>query len=385
MKVAIILVDRANYGRMKPVMDAMKRRPEAFAMSVVCAGTMVLERFGLTMEVVRDDGFDIAGEVFLELEGSIPHTMAKSLGIGILEFSNEFRRLEPDLVLMIGDRYEALAATLAAAYMNLTIAHIQGGEVSGSVDERARHAITKFAHYHFPSTTRAAEYLVRMGEDPATVLAVGCPSSDLARDVAPLRPELLNGRGSGAVIDPNEPFLLVLFHPDTTAYGSEVEQIRALLAALVELSVPTFMLWPNIDAGSSHISKEIRKFRDRVRPEWLRIQTNLQPSDYLSVLAGAAVAVGNSSSFCRDAGFFGTPVVLVGTRQDGREADEHVTRVGEVRVDAVVDATRAQLAHGRYAPSTLYGDGEVAERIAASLVGVELLVQKRLFYIHDPV
>ena len=153
-RVCVVLVDRANYGRLKPVMAAIRERPE-LELQVLCAGTMVLERFDQPVKVVRADGFTVDGEIFTELEGSTPVTMAKSVGFGVVEFASEFQRLKPDVVLLIGDRYEALAAALAAAYMNLTIVHMQGGEISGSIDESARHCITKLAQFHFPPTARA--------------------------------------------------------------------------------------------------------------------------------------------------------------------------------------------------------------------------------------
>lgn len=381
-KVCVVLVDRANYGRLKPVMRAISARSD-LELQVLAAGTMVLERFDLPVRVVREDGFPVDGEIYIELEGSTPATMAKSVGFGLVEFASEFRRLRPDLVLVIGDRYEALAATVAAAYMNHCIVHVQGGEVSGSIDESARHAITKFAHFHFPSTRRAANYLLRMGEPPETILGVGCPSSDIARELdRTLGPETINGHGSGACIDVTRPYLLVIFHPTTTEYGGERRQMHELLAGLHQLKAPTVLLWPNIDAGSNHVSKVIRLFRDQARPDWLRTLINLPPEDYLKVLANTACAVGNSSSFVRDASYFGTPVVLVGNRQEGRETDEHVTRVSPA-TGQVAAAVRAQLAHGRYKPSTLYGDGHVCGRIAAALSRLTPYVQKRLHYIYD--
>ncbi len=381
-KVCVVLVDRANYGRLKPVMQAIDEQPE-LQLQVLAAGTMVLERFDTPTRIVREDGFQIDGEIFIELEGSNPATMAKSVGIGLMEFANEFQRLKPDVVLVIGDRYEALAATIAAAYMNLCIAHIQGGEVSGSIDESARHAISKFSHFHFPSTRRAAEYLVQMGERPDTVLAPGCPSSDIAREMnRNLTNDILNDQGSGAVIDPAKPFQLVIFHPTTTEFGGELHQMGELLEALDALRTPTVLLWPNIDAGSNHVSKVIRKFRDERKPDWLRTLINLNPEDYLRVLANANCAIGNSSSFVRDASFFGTPIVLVGNRQDGRETDEHLVRVTPVAAE-IEAAVRRQLQRGRYAPSTLYGDGEVSKRIARELVRLKPYVQKRLHYIYE--
>jgi UDP-hydrolysing UDP-N-acetyl-D-glucosamine 2-epimerase len=381
-KVCVVLVDRANYGRLKPVLHEITQRPE-LQLQLVAAGTMVLERFGTPVNGVKSDGFHVDGEIFIELEGSTPATMAKSLGFAVVEFSSEFQRLKPDVVMLIGDRYEALAAALAAAYMNICIVHIQGGEVSGSIDESARHAITKLAHYHFPSTKRSAEYLVRMGESPRSILGVGCPSSDIARMLVPsITSELINSTGSGANIDIDKPFLLVVFHPTTTTYGGERKQVEEILAALARLQVQTLMLWPNIDAGADHISKAIRLFRDREAPNWLRTITNLSPEQYLNLLSRVSCAIGNSSSFVRDAGYFGTPVVLVGNRQEGRETDLHVTHVDPTGPQ-VLRAIRRQLRHGSYEPSTLYGDGLVAGRIANGLVALEPYVQKRLHYIYD--
>lgn len=383
-KVCVVLADRANYGRLKPLMRAIAARPE-LELQVIATGTTVLERFGLPVEIVRQDGFRVDGEIYIELEGSTPATMAKSVGFGVVEFASELQRLKPDVVLLIGDRYETLAAAIAAGYMNICVAHIQGGEVSGSIDESARHAISKFAHYHFPSTPRAAGYLERMGERPETILAVGCPGSDLAMSLDPgLDDEVVNRYGSGARISAAEPFLLAVFHPTTTEYGGERRQMEEVLEALGALAMQTVLLWPNVDAGSEHISKIIRVFRDRRRPAWLRTLTNLGPEDYLQVLAHAACAVGNSSSFVRDAGYFGTPVVLVGSRQDGRETGGNVVRV-EPEADEIVAAARRQIARGRYPASTLYGDGRVSARIVEALARLAPYVQKRLAYVEEAV
>ena len=375
----MVLVDRANYGRLKPVMAAIREQPR-LELLVLCAGSMVLERFDRPVEVVARDGFRVDAEIFMEIEGSTPATMAKSVGFGMVEFASELQRLRPDFALLIGDRYEALAAAMAAAFMNIPVVHLQGGEVSGSIDESTRHAITKFAHYHLPATQRARDYLVRMGERPETILGVGCPSSDIARGVPrSLSPDVVNARGSGVEIDVGRPFLLVVFHPTTTQFGEETREIQNLLGALDRHRVQTILLWPNIDAGSNHISKAVRVFRDQKRAGWLRALTNLKPDDYLAVLSAAACAVGNSSSFVRDAGFFGTPVVQVGSRQLGREAGPHVTWVAPDE-EAIAAALAAQLSHGRYPPCTIYGDGHVAERLVERLVAIEPYTQKRLAF-----
>ena len=382
-KVCVVLVDRANYGRLKPVMHAIQSHAD-LELQVLAAGTMVLERFQQPVKVLRADGFTVDGEIYMELEGSTPTTMAKSVGFGIVEFTNEYQRLRPDVVVIIGDRYEALSAAVAAAFMNLCLIHIQGGEVSGSIDESTRHAISKFAHYHFPSTERSSQNLIRMGERPETILGIGCPSGDIAKATdLQFDGAVINRQGSGAEIDATTPYMLVVFHPTTTEFGGERQQIEELLAALDRLKKPTVLLWPNIDAGSDHISKAIRVYREHAKPNWLRLRTNFPPQDYLQVLGRAACAVGNSSSFVRDASFFGTPVVLVGNRQQGREWDRHVQPVPAERV-AIEQAIQQQLKHGPYPPSTLYGDGHASERIAAAIARLEPYTQKRLHFSESP-
>jgi UDP-hydrolysing UDP-N-acetyl-D-glucosamine 2-epimerase len=378
-RICVVLVDRANYGRLKPVMTAIRARRE-LELLVVAAGSMLLERFDRPVRQVLSDGFRVHSEIYMEIEGSAPETMAKAVGLGVIEFSSEFRRLRPDFVLIIGDRYEALSAAVAAAFMNLPIVHLQGGEVSGSIDESTRHAITKLAHYHVPATASAAENLVRMGELRETVLGIGCPGSDIARVLEPTqRAEEFNRTGAGVEIDPTAPYLLAVFHPTTTEFGGEQAQMNSLLRALDELQMPTLLLWPNIDAGSDRISKAIRVFRSSHGQRWLRTATNLAPESFLSVLAGAACAVGNSSSFVRDSSYFGTPVVLVGNRQNGRETAGNAMRVDASQIQ-IKEAVRLQLKHGRYPTSRLYGDGYVSERIAQALTTIEPYVQKRLHF-----
>ncbi len=382
-KICVILVDRANYGRMWPVMKAIKNHPD-LELQIVCTGTMLLERFGEAVNIVEKDGFDVSGRIYMELEGSVPVTMAKSVGFAIIEFASEFQRLDPDMVLLIGDRYEALAAATAAAYQNINIAHIQGGEVSGSIDECARHAITKFSHFHFPSTKRAAEYLIRMGEAPETVFCVGCPVGDYIESLdTDLPQDFFTKYGVGAPLDVEKPFFLVIFHPVTTEYGQELKAADEIIGGLQDLNHPTIWLWPNIDAGSDHISKCLRTYRELTPGnEWLHLIKNLPPELFQKALKKATCAVGNSSSFIRDSSFSGTPVVLVGDRQEGRDVAENVTFVACDK-EKIKNAVEQQLAHGRYASSDLYGDGSASGQIADILSKVKPYAQKRLHYIFD--
>lgn len=378
-RVCVVLVDRANYGRMHPVMEAIQS-DEWLDLVTLCAGTMLLERFGQTEANVLADGFSVDGRVYMEVEGSVPSTMAKSIGLGVIEFSSEFQRLKPDIVLLIGDRYEAFAASIAAAYMNIAVAHIQGGEISGSIDESARHAITKLSHIHFPSTQRAAEFLVRMGEPEDYVFNVGCPSGDYIINLDTHLPlDLLKKEGVGPGLDLDQPFILVIYHPVTSQFESEREQANELLNALSELAFPTLWVWPNIDAGGDHISKAIRVYREHNEAHWLHLVKNLDPVTYQKCLKKTVCAVGNSSSFIRDSTFSGTPVVLVGERQAGREHGENL-RATRIEKESIKAAIENQLSHGPYEPCNLYGDGRASGRIVECLKAVELYTQKRLSY-----
>jgi UDP-hydrolysing UDP-N-acetyl-D-glucosamine 2-epimerase len=378
-RVCVVLVDRANYGRMHPVMRAIKNDDD-LELVTVCAGTMLLERFGQAENTVVADGFSVEGRVYMEVEGSMPSTMAKSIGLGVIEFSSEFQRLKPDIVLLIGDRYEAFSASIAAAYMNIPIAHIQGGEVSGSIDESARHAITKLAHIHFPSTERAAENVLKMGEHRDYIFNVGCPSGDYIIDLDTHLPkDLLNKEGVGGGLDLDLPFILVIYHPVTSQFENERNQAEQLLRALDELAFPTLWIWPNIDAGGDHISKAIRVYREHNDAKWLHLVKNLDPVTYQKCLKKTVCAVGNSSSFIRDSTFSGTPVVLVGERQVGREHGENL-KATPIEKNSILATIKEQLSHGPYDLCDIYGDGFASEKIIKHLKNVELYTQKKLHY-----
>lgn len=378
--VTVLLVDRANYARLRPVMKAVDRHPD-LALQVVCTGTMLLDRFGRAVEVVRRDGFEVNATCHVELEGSTPGTMAQSIGLATLELASIFRQLDQDFVLIVGDRYEALAGTLAAVYQNINVIHLQGGEVSGSIDESTRHAITKLAHFHFPATEKSARNLVRMGERPSTVFPFGCPSADVVAAAVDrdLPQERLERFGVGPELDFSRPFLVVTYHPVTTEYSATEAQTTELLEALRGLGLQTLLVWPNIDAGADGVSQAIRRFREFHPDHPLRAYKNFEPEEFVPLLGRAACLVGNSSSFLRDASFLGTPVVLVGSRQRGRERGPAVVEVAP-RAEEITAAVQRQIDHGRYPPSAIYGRPGVSERIAEQVARLEPYGQKSLSF-----
>jgi UDP-hydrolysing UDP-N-acetyl-D-glucosamine 2-epimerase len=381
-RVCVVVASRANYARIKSVLAAVRAHPD-LELQVIAGASAVLERFGNSVDVMAMDGFAPDATIRLIIEGENPATMAKSTGLGLLELPTVFEMLRPDIVVTVADRFETIATAVAAAYMNIPVAHTQGGEVSGSIDESVRHAVTKMSHVHFPATELSARRIVAMGEDPAMVFNVGCPSIDLvAQTDLGLRPDALNQLGGvGARIDPAKPFVLMMQHPVTTEFGAGLDQINATIEAVASLDMQALVFWPNVDAGSDQVAKGLRQFRETGDDHGFHFFRNLPPEVFIRLMAHCAVMVGNSSAALREGAFLGTPAVTVGTRQNDRETGSHVLRVGHDR-DEIAAALRAQIRHGRYEPDQLFGDGTAGVRIAEILARVEPKVQKRLHY--DP-
>ena len=382
-KVCVVVGSRANYSSIKSVMRAITRRPN-LRLQLIVGASAVLDRFGSVIEVIERDGFVPDARVNMIIEGETPLTMAKSTGLGLLELPTLFDMLQPDLVVSVGDRFEAMATAVAAAYMNIPVAHTMGGEVTGTIDESIRHAVTKLAHLHFPANQQAADRIVKMGEDPSKVCVVGCPRIDLVAEVAAgssgeLDAAWLDREGVGGDVDPSEPFLLVTQHPVTTEYGEGEQQVVETLEALRTLGMPAIVLWPNVDAGSDDVARGIRKFREQRHPEHIRFYKNFPVETYIRLMIHAACLVGNSSASIREGAYLGVPAVNIGTRQTGRERGSNVVDVSYAR-GAIVDAVERQIDHGRYRSEHVYGDGKAGERIAAILETTSLHVQKRLAY-----
>jgi UDP-hydrolysing UDP-N-acetyl-D-glucosamine 2-epimerase len=276
-----------------------------------------------------------------------------------------------------------MATTLAAAYMNIPIAHTMGGEVSGTIDESIRHAVTKFAHVHFPASKDAAERIVKLGEKPEDVHLVGCPRMDLVADIFREKGELnaseLFKDGVGAALDLSRPFILVSQHPVTTEFGEGESQITATLEAVARTGLPAIVLWPNADAGSDDIARGMRKWREQGKDANMHFFKNLPIDVYVRLMKQTACLVGNSSSGIREGAFIGTPCVNIGSRQTMRERGDNVIEV-ENDLGAIEGAIRKQIAHGPYAMAPIYGDGTAGVRIAEILSTKTVQVQKRITY-----
>lgn len=381
-KICVVVASRANLARITTVLEAVRAHP-ALQLQVIAAASALLERFGSAVDVLEDAGFTPDAKIRLIIEGQTPATMAKSTGLGLLELPTAFEMLEPDIVVTVADRFETIATAIAAAYMNIPVAHTQGGEVSGSIDESVRHAVTKLAHVHFPATELSARRIVAMGEDPQYVFNVGCPSIDLAARTDPgsRREALSTHGGDGSPINPDEPFLLVMQHAVTTEYGHSRDQIDATLAAVSAIGLQALVFWPNVDAGSYEVSMGIRAFRERGLAQRCHFFRNLPAADFVRLMAHCDCMIGNSSAALREGAFLGTPAVSVGTRQQDRECGPNVVFASHDPLE-IAAAIRAQVAHGSYEPSDMFGDGNAGGAIADVLAAIDPPIQKRLHY--DP-
>lgn len=382
-KICVVIGSRANYGSIKSAMRAIRAHP-ALELQVVVGASALIDRYGSVVKIIEKDGFTPSARVHMLIEGETPATMAKSTGLGLLELPTVFEQLTPDVVLTVGDRFETMATTLAAAYMNIPIAHTMGGEVSGTIDESIRHAVTKFAHIHFPASNDARERIIKLGEREPDVYMVGCPRIDLVAEILAADhgndvDQHLFDVGVGQSFDLASPFLLVSQHPVTTEYGSGERQMTDTLQAVKDVGLPVIVLWPNADAGSDDIARGIRKWREHHEVSGMHFFKNLPVETYIKLMKRTACLIGNSSSGIREGAFIGTPVVNIGSRQDMRERGPNVIDVGHDTA-AIAEAIRRQLRHGRYGTQPIYGDGKAGERIAEVLSKCQVSVQKRITY-----
>ena len=381
-KVCVVITARPSYSRIRSALKAINDNPD-LELQIVIAASALLDRYGTAVNFIEDDGFEIAARVYMVLEGENPTSMAKTTGIGLLELATVFDNLKPDVVVTIADRYETLATAIAASYMNIPVVHIQGGEVTGSIDEKVRHAVTKLADLHLVSTERAANRVERMGEETRKIFVTGCPSIDIANDIM-ANPELdfnpyEKYGGVGDLENLLNGYLVVMQHPVTTEYKLAREQVMQTLEAVYEIDLPTLWFWSNPDAGADGTSNGIRSFREAKRPHNMHFFKNMSPTDFLRLLYNSKCLVGNSSVGIRECSFLGVPVVNIGTRQTGRERGQNVLDVDHDS-QLIGTAVRSQIEHGRYEADKLYGDGKAGKRIADLLVTAPLDIQKRLTY-----
>lgn len=381
-KICVVVTARPSYSRIRTALRAIQQRPD-LELQLVVAGSALLDRYGKVTDCIEGDGFPISQRVHMTLEGATLSSMAKSTGFGTSQLATVFENLLPNIIVTVADRYETMSTAIAASYMNIPLVHIQGGEVTGSIDEKVRHAVSKLADLHLVASADARERLVRMGERPETVIITGCPSIDLAEEVRlnpalDFEPERRYG-GVGVTLDRSNGYVVVMQHPVTTEHAEAGRQIAQTLRAVRELGLPAYWFWPNIDAGSDTISNVLRTYREEAPGEPIHFFKNFEGKDFLKLLVNSRCLIGNSSVGIRECAYLGVPVVNIGRRQNRRVRARNVVDVG-YSASEILSAARAQVGNGRYQSDSLYGDGRAGERIANVLSSAELTFEKAICY-----
>lgn len=357
MRVAVILTARPSYAKLRPVIAALVARSVDVQL-IVCASAL-LERYGAVVNVVRKDFPDVPiTEVWSTLEGSTLLTSAKETGILLNGLADTLSMWRPDGVLICADRHEVLGAAQAAAYCGVPLFHLQGGESSGSIDDKVRDAITHLADVHCVCTEFARGRVYGLIGDWDQIHLTGCPSIDEAKAALQGPPVTLDElSGVGASINLAQPFITILQHSVTSEVERAADDLDRSIVACLATGFPTVVFWPGQDAGAEAMSKRIRLWDGKIRAV-----RNLPPQRFLKLLTQTACLIGNSSAGIREASYLGVPVVNVGLRQQNRQRGPNVIDV--MAVNGIYPAIAEQIAHGPYPSSTLYGDGAAAARIA---------------------
>lgn len=351
---------RADFGLMRRALEAI-HAAEGLELSIVATGMHLDERYGMTLREIEVAGLPVAARIAMEPNGpSTGAAMARDVSRMLAGMVDAFERLRPDMVLLLGDRGEMLAGAIAALHLNIPVAHVHGGERSGTIDESVRHAISKLSHFHFAATGQSRERLVRMGEMPERVFVTGAPGLDgIVQDASTARADLL----ADLQLDAARPVGLFVFHPVVQEAAQAGAIATTILDGLLRKGIQVLALRPNSDAGSAAVCAALDQRRDHAD---VRVITHMPRPTFLSWMACADFMIGNSSAGIIEAASFGLPVINVGSRQNLRERNANVVDV-EAR-PAVLDETLDRvLRQGRLPSRNVYGDGQAASRIVQLL------------------
>jgi len=369
-KIIYISGSRADFGLMKSTLSLIHKE-KSLSLKIVATGTHLLERYGKTISDIEDEGLEIINKVHVSLSGSSGYEMAIAVSDQIKNFSDILQSARPDLVLLLGDRGEMLAAAIAAVHLGIPIVHIHGGEISGTIDESFRHAITKLSHYHFCSTEAAANRLRNMGEKNDYIFVVGAPGIDEIKTIEPIsRKELLNKFN----IDAIKPFFLMLYHPVHQESEDSDKQIEIIMNGLLKFNTQIIALAPNSDSGGKLILSSLDKYKEQKK---IHLITHLKRSEYLSLLSEAEVFIGNSSSGIIESASTGTPFVNIGSRQSYRERSNN-TIDARLNSKEIYESVIVAKNMNKQSFKNIYGMGDSGKKIVNLLKKIK--INKNILY-----
>jgi UDP-N-acetylglucosamine 2-epimerase (non-hydrolysing)/GDP/UDP-N,N'-diacetylbacillosamine 2-epimerase (hydrolysing) len=381
-KITVVTGTRADYGLLYPVMRAIKK-DRSMELSIIATGMHLSPEFGHTVDYIESDGFKIDAKVDMLLSDDSQASMAKSLGLGIIGITQALETIDPDIVLVYGDRGEPFAAAVSAAHLMIPVVHVHGGDAArgSNIDDSIRYAITKFAHIHFTATKKHAERVIRLGEEPWRVHVVGSPALDtILHEKIPSPSDVARIFS----LDKEKPIILVIQHPTSINARDAAKEMRETMEALRELELQSVIIYPNADAGGRAMIHVIREYEEY---PFIKTFKSIPRKEYLGLMKTASVMVGNSSSGIIEAPSLKLPVVNIGIRQAGREKSDNVIDV-DYDKDAIINAIRKALHDADFKEKVRkcknpYGDGESSQRIARILREIEItprLLRKQITY-----
>lgn len=378
-KVCFVITSFIHYSRNLIVLDELRKRKD-IELHIVVGGTALLSKysskFAHVQELLKQDGHKNIYELYFSFEGDNAAVKAKTTGLGIVEFSTIFNNIKPDVVVVRGDRFEVLSATIAAAYMSIPIAHIEGGDLSGSIDESVRHAITKLSHIHFATNEPAKNRILRLGEHPSYVFNFGSPDIEVVQKLSKQEKKIdLIKTGSGALIDLSKGYNMVMYHPDISDLKNIHVYTKNILKAVHDSKIPTLWFWPNFDAGAEDLSQELRAFKEDVKGHKIRFMRYLGPREFMWLLNHSKCLIGNSSAGIKECSFLGIPVVNIGQRQNKRLKASHIINVDH-NPENIKKALEKQMGIGRYPSSSMYFAPDTGKKIAKTIAEIPLYTQK---------
>jgi len=376
--ISVTTGTRADYGLLRPLLHLISKSTK-LELKLIVAGMHLSKKHGMTINEIKKDGFKINGLVKMIPLHNYPFDMSIALGNGIIGFSRIFKKIKPDINLVLGDRDEALASSLAASHMNIVNAHIHGGERTHGIDEYNRHAITKISNIHFAVTKNSKERILKLGENPKFVKFTGSPSIDEIRLGNFKNKQFLEKKYD---LNLNEINFLLVYHPVTTEFQKSKSQIKNILEELIVFKRKILAIAPNSDAGNKEIFNNLKLFSKNY--PFLKIFPNIPRTDYLGLLKNQIILVGNSSSGIIEASYFGTPVINIGMRQDGREKSDNVIDCKNSKINIKNSINHAiKLKNKTYVNTKIYGNGHASEKILQTLENIKLdekIIQKQIHY-----
>ena len=378
-KISITTGTRSEYGILRELIKEISKSKK-LELYLLVTGMHLSKKFGYTINEIKKDKIPIHAKIKMIPSGNTPYDMSVSLGKGIIGFSKIFKKIKPDLNVVLGDRDEALASALAASHMNIPNAHIHGGEISQGIDEYNRHAITKISNIHFAATKKSKERIIKMGENRRNVILTGSPSID---EIKMSKISSKHELEKKYLVDLDKPLFLLIQHPVTTEFEKSDLQIKMTLDALSKLKNQTIAILPNSDAGNEQIINQLRIFSKKCN--FLKVFPNLPRNDYLGFLRYCSALIGNSSSGIIEGSYLHTPVVNIGIRQLGREKDVNVIDVPIFSKSLILNALKKSLKkkNKKIKNSSIYGTGNASKKIVQYLETIPInprMIQKKLVY-----